>query len=265
MNYNSYLRKYVRYLCKCVEQEMNDANLRVDSDYIKGMYFANLFSTNMDSFIDKIFGNNELSRLVNAENKMQIDMLLMILVTDLFVSLSSKYVMGSLNSTEENLYNRIVKAINEDSYNFLVCDLKSIGYFVKATNDFDNMSAYDKVLMIKSLEEENRELLNKLNPFFIEEYNKLNVNVDRIFIMRQIVKWINGTGDAVHAIEETAIFLSKLFNISDDNIEVVTDIMNAHNPDEVTQAFIDEDINQIAGYISSYYEAYKDEFLTKKE
>ena len=80
--------------------------------------------------------------------------------------------------------------------------------------DYDDASAYDKVLLEKCLDEKDVERLEKLNPFYKEEREKYNIDIDLNFITRQIDKWQKAFAKNPHlSYEQSTDFLINLSKI----------------------------------------------------
>lgn len=76
--------------------------------------------------------------------------------------------------------------------------------------EFDNLSAFDKVLQTKALDENDLAILRRIFPLFEGEYEHYNVEVDEDFMIRQIGKWQTGCNDDIEkSYEEAANFLEQ--------------------------------------------------------
>lgn len=182
------------------------------------------------------------------------------LITDLYIqnkyAKTKGYVINSVENVllDDALENKVVdsalknKNICFDSY--------------KATYDFYNNSAYYKVLLMKSLSEEDVQKLKDFNFMFEEEYNHFNVDITKEFIIRQINKWLHAFPDNnLRAFTETASFLIDLYNIDEDLVvDVVGDMIEELNLniDEVIDSLHDKNIENLVKYLISYYELNKE-------
>lgn len=89
---------------------------------------------------------------------------------------------------------------------------------IKALEQFNDLPAYKKVLEYKSLKSGDIEKLSKLNPLFLEEYQKFNVQVNENFIINQIEKWFKKYPENHDvAYIEASKFLFDLYKINGDS------------------------------------------------
>lgn len=89
---------------------------------------------------------------------------------------------------------------------------------IKALEQFNDLPAYKKVLEYKSLKSGDIEKLSKLNPLFLEEYQKFNVEVNENFIINQIEKWFKKYPENHDvAYIEASKFLFDLYKINGDS------------------------------------------------
>ena len=95
--------------------------------------------------------------------------------------------------------------------------------------EYSEASAYDKILLEKSLDSDDMDRLKKLNPFFEEEHNKYNVEVDLDLIKRQLSKWQNCfKDDPDESYEVTSTFLISLYKINKiECLKVVEELLNS--------------------------------------
>ena len=180
-----------------------------------------------------------------------------VLVLDLFLKLNRENELDIISEKDKKLFNQIVSAMKRNDFNLLITNRMTINAFLDATLEFMDAPAYLKVEMFKALDFEDIELIKNFNPFFSEEYEKYNVDIDQRFMVRQITKWINGKKDEELAINEAARFLINTFKMDIDIKDVLLDILNSNDPDTVNQALFNEDVDQVAGYVKAYYDKYR--------
>ena len=60
---------------------------------------------------------------------------------------------------------------------------------IDSLKEYNESSGFDKVLFAKCLNEKDINHLKTINPFFEEEYEKCNIDVDLDFIVKHIEKW----------------------------------------------------------------------------
>lgn len=96
---------------------------------------------------------------------------------------------------------------------------------------YNDSPAYDKILLEKSLDSQDIEILKKLNPLFEDEHNKYNINVDLDFVTKQIRKWQNAFPDNLNeSYEVTSSFLMALYKINKDEcLKILNEILNSLN------------------------------------
>lgn len=255
---NDYFREFTKILHDsflCVPT----GRIAMDEKQKIAYCFVTTFNADQAAVINQLIQDSAMKQNAINNNIIHIAMVKSVVVLDLYLKLNREYKMGTISENDNKLFERILKAIKNQDFTFLLNDLKTINQYIDATMEFMDASAFSKVEMIKALDEDDIALISTFNSFFEEEYAKYNVEINKDFIMRQINKWINGTKDEELAINKSAEFLIDMFAM-DANIEgVLLDILNSNDPDTVMQAMVDEDVTSIAGYLKTYYDANKND------
>lgn len=97
--------------------------------------------------------------------------------------------------------------------------------------EYSEASAYDKILLEKSLDSQDIGRLKKLNPFFEDEHNKYNVEINLDLIKRQLGKWQNCfKDDPDESYDVTSTFLIALYKINKvECLKVLEELLNSLN------------------------------------
>lgn len=125
--------------------------------------------------------------------------------------------------TDFYLMNRFHNKIEKNDSSFININYENVEKFfddsdiyivmLKSMEEFNTLSAYDKILLLKSLTQEENEMLKSINPFFEYEKNKYDVEITKELIIKQMNKWVNSFG-LEKAINETSKFIFKLYDIN---------------------------------------------------
>ncbi|MCH5166664.1 MAG: hypothetical protein J1F35_02105 [Erysipelotrichales bacterium] len=232
---------------------VNDLNQKIA--IAMSMYFQGDPNIGLDYIFVNM--NPQYRELVKSRNILTNQMFQAILVQDLYLKLNRESALDIISDSDRVFFKQILRAIEKNDFSLLLTNRMTINKFLDATFEFMDASAFLKVEMFKCLDEDDLELLSSFNPFFMDEYNTYNVEINQHFMIRQITKWINRFKDEERAINEAAKFLINAFKMFIDINGVYLDILNSNDPDSVNQAMIDEDLDRVAGYVRKYYDAYK--------
>lgn len=133
------------------------------------------------------------------------------------------------------LMNRFYKKIEKNDPEFAKITYEMIEHYfqnksiyvrmLKSMFEFKSLSAYDKVILIKSLTEEENEMLKSINPFYEYEKKLYNIEITKEIILRQMSKWENSFGLEV-SLEETKKFIFKLYSLDPSNINKLFEELN---------------------------------------
>ena len=152
------------------------------------------------------------------------------------VSYSSTYTVLNYKdknnklSTEEKRYLKRIKNIKDyDKLNKAFDnDLNFVGYMLKTSNIFNNLRKFDKVVLIKSLDEEDIQQICNINVLFNGDIEEYNVDIDDYFIINEIKKLkhhyeiLNKEDNSYY---DTVNFINKLSKIENiDDILINMDI-----------------------------------------
>ncbi len=125
------------------------------------------------------------------------------------------YVKETNDSFAEGLLNRLAKCSKLEDLSFMFMTPEAFPYLEEAMN-FKDLSAFEKVLFTKALGKEDMEKLCHFNPFFLEEYQHFNVEVDERFVLRQMKEWMNHTHHFDKTLQVTTDFLNHYSKIDEE-------------------------------------------------
>lgn len=158
--------------------------------------------------------------------------------------------------TDFYIMNRFHNKIEKNDSVFMNIDYKSVEKFyddvdlytvvLKSMEEFTNLSAYNKIFLMKSLTKEETEMLKSINPFFEFEKNKYDIEITEEFILKQISKWNNSLG-LEKALKETINFIFNIYELEPSNLNTLLEQLNIEGE---KVAIEDEIINYNDAYIT---------------
>lgn len=193
--------------------------------------------------------DNEFSQFISF------DYIKKTLITDLYIDRLYKFNFQDLDSCDIGELFELTDLINSNSVDFFF-DIYTVEDSVKSVIDFRDSSAYEKILKIKSLGKNNVNQLVAYNQFFIEDYNKYNVDINEEFFIRQISKWSNAFGEE-RALVETYNFLLALKSINDEEFDKALTVLEIPNLDII------EYEGDTIEFLKMFYKNNKNKNLTK--
>lgn len=237
-------------------------------EYLLNSYYNITFTNKNRMFVESVYGNiygEELKDYYINFYITKITLLSVIIINDLYVKLTHDCVTGELTEEKSKLLNMIVNAIEKNDTNLLLGNPKYISQFIEATCNFYEATAYEKIALLSSLDENDMKTLEKFNPFFKDEYDHYNVTLDEDFFIRQISKWLNGKNDLNVALEKTAEFIIDMCYTDSDKIDSFIDILATYtdNPNELDEALANSDIDAIKTALKAFYEERKNKTLKR--
>ena len=135
------------------------------------------------------------------------------------------YIQGY---TDFYMMSRFHNKIEKNDSSFINIDYETIEKFfddsdlytiiLKSMEEFTDLSAYDKIILLKSLTNEENKMLKSINPFFEFEKNKYDIEIGKELILKQMDKWNKYQG-LEKSLEETTNFIFKLYNLDPSNID----------------------------------------------
>lgn len=168
------------------------------------------------------------------------------------------------NNVLVNIVNELLSSISDvsdmEGIARVLNDTKAGRLAYLASLEFDNLSVYNKVLRIKALTIEDVEYLKKLNPFFEEEYDTYNVEVNSEFFIRQIGKWQKIFKDDIDKSYTDAVnFLLDYRKLdSDTAYNLISSIVNDYGNNEYS-----DEKDRLKAALVNFYSNSKDKRLTK--
>lgn len=140
--------------------------------------------------------------------------------------------------------------------------------------EYNESSGFDKVLFAKCLDKKDINHLKAINPFFEEEYEKCNVNVDLDFMFRHIKKWQNFFPmDVEMSYDQASRFIFDLYKLNKEEAEnLLIDlfnedlgIFNSTGQDEeyIQMGDLRINLSNLAIMLKNYYK-YKEKILNKR-
>lgn len=240
----------------------------VQRDYLMNYFYVLTFSNKTNYLIENAYaniGNEELKRFYINSYITKVTLVSLIVVNDLYIKLSHDFVTGRLNNENNKLFNMIVKAMDNGETTLLLSNIKFINQFIEASRSFIDATAYEKISLLSSLDEDDILRLSKFNPFFKEEYDHYNVTLDSEFFIRQISKWLNGKKDLNIALEKTAEFIIDICYTDSDRIDAFIDVLMAlsDKPSDLEEALSTGDIEVIKPILNSFYQDNRDKILKR--
>lgn len=166
------------------------------------------------------------------------------------------YIQGY---TDFYMMSRFHNKIEKNDSSFINIDYEKIERFfddsdlytviLKSMEEFTDLSAYNKIILFKSLTKEENEMLKTINPFFEFEKNKYDIEITKELIIKQMDKWNKSFG-LENAVKQTSKFIFDLYNINSSNINNLFEQINIQgkkNPIEedvikYNDTYITEDI-----------------------
>lgn len=143
--------------------------------------------------------------------------LIEVLKTCIYIqSYTDFYIIGRYqNLIEENddEFGKIEYKIIEEFFN-------NVGLYIimlDSMREFNNMSAYKKIILMKSMNEEDNKKLKNINPFYEYEKNKYDIEINKELILSQMSKWEKSFGFD-RSLEETINFIFELNYLNPSNI-----------------------------------------------
>lgn len=215
---------------------MKDINEKVRKYIIKSI--NNLDNHLLNKFyydnydIYKLFDSlvlKELKLIPLEDTKVIYTFIELVLYSDTYMILNYKDKNNKL-STEEKRHLKRIKNVNDyDKLDKIFDnDPNLTSYMLKTSSLFNNLRTYDKVLVVKSIDENIKEQIRKINIFFDYELEKYDVDIDDYFIINEIKKLkhhyeiFNKEDNSYY---DTVKFLNKLSKIENiDNILINMDI-----------------------------------------
>ena len=193
----------------------------------------------------------ELQKILFEDIKVMYTFMELILYSDAYAVLNYKDKNNKL-STEEKRYFKRIK--NIDNYDKLdKCfdnDPNLVSYMLKTSKIFTNLKKFDKVLVVKSLDEESKNQIKKINMFYQNDVNEYDINVDDYFIINEI-KVLKHHYERLNkedkSYTDTVNFLNKLNKIED-----ISDILISM---DVTKENLNENI------VRNYFESMKSKVI----
>lgn len=205
---------------------------KLNLEYKKGIYglnsendidgYLSFFNTIKYSQSDIMlnFGQskNFLSEKDSRLTKVFLTLITIQLYTDLLRKLRYESSIKQIFDSSNEILKEIIEIQDYESILEVFDNPKISVESIKALEQFNDLPAYKKVLEYKSLKSEDIEKLSKLNPLFLEEYQKFNVQVNENFIINQIEKWFKKYPENHDvAYIEASKFLFDLYKINGDS------------------------------------------------
>lgn len=217
------------------------------------MYFNDLSVSTMLPFMGEQKVNEERVRIALMEA---------VLSKDLYVYLNLINKLQGLEDRELSLFLELKECLEDGTVNSLFINSRSLKYIRKATLSYKEASAFDKVLYVKALDENDINLLSKYNPLFMDEYNHFNVELNNDFLIRQITKWINAFKDENKAYMAAASFICNLYHINKELVnDYLVELSKGYTDDSLVPMidyFESKNITEIADMVKDFYLRNKD-------
>lgn len=200
-----------------------------DSELLSSIEMSMLLSVELNEELG-------LSSKIGKENAVIMPLIKSQLYSDLFLKMSSRKKLKGLSAKEKIAFENI-KSIND--YEQMTKLLYNDMYMINAlliTLIFEQMSAYDKIIIYKCISDEEYNKLCILNPLFKEEYEKYNVEITEELIIRQIKKWNKSFPNCGNiGLSQTIDFLFDLYETTGESnfIEKVYENFRNKSPNRV--------------------------------
>ena len=196
-------------------------------------FIANLYNYQASNEINNtfwnsldVFGNDSPVKIFTVPSTYTNKNLYNIPETAKFLAITSKLQMYTdfyrFNKYQNIMYNKdLIDLTCIDSYeslnqNFDDRNLSNTMFY--SLVKYAESSEYKKVLINKCLNKKDVETLNKINPFFKEEYDKCNIPLDLDFIKTHIGKWQKSfPDDENESYVQSADFIMKLYKINQED------------------------------------------------
>lgn len=161
---------------------------------------------------------NFLSEKDSRLTKVFLTLITIQLYTDLLRKLRYESSIKQLFDSNDEILKEMIEVQDYETILEVFDNPKISVESIKALEQFNDLPAYKKVLEYKSLKSGDIEKLSKLNPLFLEEYQKFNVEVNENFIINQIEKWFKKYPENHDvAYIEASKFLFDLYKINGDS------------------------------------------------
>lgn len=253
---NNTFRNQIKYLYQVALFVFKNQNIN------ETLLYAQIFRGLKDSTYDPAFFESfglKLSEELRLQAILSQGCAEAVMLMDLYMALNKKICLGSASKNDEKIINRIITCVSKENserqYESLFIDPKVEAQLVKSSLDFLEMSAYDKILSFKCLDEDDYRVLTSITPLFQEEKIKYDVIIDRNFLIKHINRWKKQFTEE-EAINAASKFLIEAFKMNVESEELIIDIRNHVGTDEFMQALLDEDICALSTFILSYYNEY---------
>lgn len=227
-------------------------------DYYVKLFYTYTFTNRLHTFVENSYSfikDKDLrDQYVNSYTT-RCSLISMIAVNDLYIKLSHDFATGRLSKENNKLLDMIINAINKKDTTILLADAKYINTFVDASLSFIDATAYEKIALLSSLDENDIKILSNFNPFFKEEYDHYNVTIDADFFIRQISKWLIGEKDLNMTLEKSAEFIIDMSYVDPDKIDSFIDKLSGYtdNPSKLDEAIATGDIDVIKPILNKFY------------
>lgn len=257
-NVNNYLRKHIKFIYDSAKSLLGN-QIRDDNMY-SSVVFRGIYEQDYNNILlPPMLGT--MSEKDKMEATLFQGLMESVMLMDLYTLLNKKYNQGISTSADDKLLNRIIECTNKDSYdrfNSLFIDPSTEASLVKASLEFLDSSAYDKVLAFKCLDTDDAITLVSINPYFTDDLKRYSIDINRDFLIRQINRW-KAAFTEEESINAAATFLIDAFNMNINIEELVVDIINHAESEDVMQALVDENVELLSAFILAYYRTYNED------
>lgn len=215
-NYSKEIRQTLNNLLTVVDVQLKDVIGAIE--YLAGnndiRYEACIETIKNSTEINQITEMLKLYGFITEYDQKRLE----IIKTSIYVqAFTDFYVMNRfINKIEKNdsdfpkvTYEMIEKEYFRDPSIYVV--------MLKCMEEFNNLSAYNKILAIKNLTLEEFEMLKSINPFFEQEKNIYDIEITKELIITQMDKW-NNRFNLDKSLEETIKFIFRVYNLNNSNI-----------------------------------------------
>jgi hypothetical protein len=185
----------IRYIFKDLEIQyanMFRYGLTEEGNELQKDYHVVLFNCATNKDLNKIFSKDSSSWFRNLI--INVALISTVLLNDTYIHLINKTKYNALTDEEKVILNNILKGTKDNNYKKLFTNSDMLEYMINISNKFIDESALKKVELMKSLNEEDLAILEIINPFYKEEYDAYNININDKFINKHLNIWINKEG-----------------------------------------------------------------------
>lgn len=244
-----------------------NAQSAAQRDFLMDRFYIFTFTLKTRKIFEDIYSNllsEELKDYYVNTYMTKIILFSTVVINDLYIKLSHDFVTGRLTSENSKLLDMIVTAMEKKDTTLLLGNAKYIRQFIEASSSFADASAYEKIALLSSLDENDIQTLENFNPFFEEEFRRYNVTLDEGFFIKQISKWLNGINDLNIALEKTAEFIIDMSYTDPDKIDDFITLLTTYTDEtKLEEALATGDSEFIKGVLNNFYQERKDNTLKR--